>query len=137
MRRGVHALVRAALVTVCASSAAGASPGVGDAARGKRVFQLCYSCHSVDPNEPAMLQGPSLYRILERPAAAISGFEYSTAMELAAAAGLVWDAATLDAYIVAPDAVVPGTLMSSPPLREAQDRADLIAYLALSGPFKP
>jgi len=27
----------------------------GDAARGERAFQRCYSCHSVDPNEAAKL----------------------------------------------------------------------------------
>ena len=42
----------------------------GDAARGERAFQRCYSCHSIDPNEAAKLQGPSLYRIMGRPAAA-------------------------------------------------------------------
>ena len=61
----------------------------GDAGRGKRAFQRCYSCHSVDPNEKAKLQGPSLYRIMGRPAAAISDFEYSDAMRAKAAAGLV------------------------------------------------
>jgi cytochrome c len=44
-----------------------------DAARGERTFQRCYSCHSVDPNETAKLQGPSLYRIMGRPAAAVPG----------------------------------------------------------------
>ena len=52
----------------------------GDAARGERAFQMCYACHSVDPHEAARLQGPSLYRIIGRPAAAIAGFEYSKAM---------------------------------------------------------
>ena len=65
--------------------------------RGERVFQRCYSCHSVDPNETAKLQGPSLFQIIGRRAAAVAGFEYSDAMRKKAAAGLTWDAATLDA----------------------------------------
>lgn len=105
----------------------------GDAARGKRVFQRCYACHSVDPNEKTKLQGPSLFAITGRPAAAIADFEYSDAMKEKAANGLVWDAATLDLYIADPDSVVPGTRMSVPPLRDQQERADLIAYLARSG----
>ena len=36
-----------------------------------------------------------------------------------------------------PEGVVPGTAMSAPPLRDEAERADLIAYLALSGPYKP
>ena len=101
----------------------------GDAARGERAFQRCYSCHSVDPNEKAKLQGPSLFQIVGRPAAASPGFDYSDAMREKAAAGLTWDAATLDRYIADPETVVPGTRMSVPPLRDEQERADLIAYL--------
>jgi cytochrome c2 len=109
----------------------------GDKARGERVFQRCFACHSVDPNEKAKLQGPSLYRIMGRPAAAIPGFEYSDAMRSKGAAGLVWDAATLDRYIADPEGVVPGTAMSAPPLRDEQERADLLAYLARSGSHWP
>ena len=109
----------------------------GDAGRGGRAFQRCYSCHSVDPNEKAKLQGPSLCRIMGRPAAAISDFEYSDAMRAKAAAGLIWDATTLDRYVADPENFVPGTRMSAPPLRDDQERADLIAYLALCGRYRP
>ena len=105
----------------------------GDAARGERAFLRCYSCHSVDPNETAKLQGPSLYRVVGRPAAGIAGFDYSDAMLEKAAAGLVWDRATLERYIADPEAMVPGTRMSVPPLRDEQERADIVAYLARSG----
>jgi cytochrome c len=109
----------------------------GDTARGERVFQRCFACHSVDPNETAKLQGPSLYRIMGRPAAAIPGFEYSPAMRKMGAAGLVWDAATLDRYVADPDALVPGTTMSAPPLRDEQERADLLTYLTRTGSYGP
>jgi cytochrome c2 len=109
----------------------------GDVGRGERTFQRCYSCHSVDPNETAKLQGPSLYRIMGRPAAAILSFEYSDAMRARGAAGLVLDATTLEDYIANPEGVVAGTSMSAPPLRDAHERADLIAYLALSGRYRP
>jgi cytochrome c len=109
----------------------------GDSTRGERVFQRCFACHSVDPNERSMLQGPSLYRIMGRPAGAIPGFEYSDPMRRKGAAGLVWDAATLDRYIADPEGLVPGTAMSAPPLRDEQDRADLLAYLARSGSYSP
>jgi cytochrome c len=108
----------------------------GDAVRGERAFQRRYSCHSVDPNETAKLQGPSLFQIIGRPAGATAGFEYSDAMRNKAATGLVWDAAALDRYIADPEAVVPGTRMSVPPLRDEQERADLIAYLARLGAYR-
>ena len=47
------------------------------------------------------------------------------------------EAATLDRYIADPEGVVPGSAMSAPPLRDEKERADLIAYLALSGPYEP
>jgi cytochrome c len=109
----------------------------GDAARGERAFQRCYSCHSVDPNETAKLQGPSLYRIMGRRAGAVPGFAYSDAMRERGIAGLVWDADTLDHYIADPESVVAGTSMSAPPLRDEQERSDLITYLALSGRYSP
>jgi cytochrome c len=108
----------------------------GDAARGERQFQRCYSCHSVDPNEKAKLQGPSLFRVLGRPAAAIAGIEYSDAMRAKGAAGLIWDVTALERFIADPESFLPGTLMSAPPLREEQDRADIVAYLALMGAYR-
>ena len=103
----------------------------GDAARGERVFQRCFSCHSVTPNETAQLQGPNLYRVVGRPAAAVDGFDYSDAMKTKAAAGLVWTAEALDRFIADPDAFVPGTpMVILPPLRDERERADLIAYLS-------
>ena len=114
-------------------TASGIHAKEGDSARGEQVFQLCYACHSVAADETAAVQGPSLFQIVGRPAAAIPGFDYSEAMREKGAAGLVWDAATLDRYLADPEAVVPGTRMSVPPMRDKQERADLIAYLARSG----
>jgi cytochrome c len=115
--------------------AAGSEPG--DAARGERVFQRCYACHSVDPDEAARLQGPSLFRIIGRPAAAMAGFEYSDAMRQKGADGLVWDRATLERYLADPEVFVPGTNMSMAPMRDEVERADLLAYLARSGAYRP
>jgi cytochrome c len=109
----------------------------GDSARGEQVFQRCYACHSIAPDETAAVQGPSLFQIVGRAAAAIPGFDYSEAMREKAAAGLVWDAATLDRYLADPEAVVPGTRMSVPPMRDQQERADLIAYLARADQRRP
>ena len=109
----------------------------GDALRGERVFQRCFACHSVDSDKKLKLQGPSLHKIIGRPAAAIADFDYSVAMKNMAGAGLVWDVETLDRYIADPESVVPGTNMSVPPLRDEQQRADLLAYLARSGPYRP
>jgi cytochrome c len=109
----------------------------GDAARGARVFQRCYSCHSVDPHETQILQGPSLYRVIGRRAAAVEGFEYSDALRERAAQGLVWNEAALDQFVTDPQAVLPGTAMGFFGLDEPQDRADLIAYLRQAATVAP
>src|SRR5437868_11865760 len=131
------ALVLAGAIACLAAMGSGGRAGPPDAAHGERIFQFCFSCHSVDPAEQANLQGPSLFHIVGRPAASIRGFDYSDAMKSRAAKGLVWDESTLDAYVADPESFVPGTRMSAPPIRDAQDRADLIAYLARSRPHQP
>ena len=133
MRGPPSGLAGAAFAFLAVASAA---PAFADAdpARGERVFQRCFACHSVDPDEKAALQGPSLYRILGRPAGVIEGFDYSEAMKVMGEAGMVWDEATIDAYLQETATIVPGTRMQlTPPLRDEQDRADLIAFLAATG----
>lgn len=129
----LYAFASAALTAIAGVATVAAQPA-GDAVRGERQFQRCFACHSVDPDETAKLQGPSLYRVVGRAVGAVAGFDYSDAMAARRAAGLVWDAATLDRYMADPEAVVPGTRMSVPPLRDAADRADLIAYLMRAAP---
>ncbi len=43
---------------------------------------------------------------------------------------LTWDTATLDRYLTNPQAVVPHTLMTYGGLKDAEKRANLIAYLS-------
>jgi cytochrome c len=100
----------------------------GDAGRGARVFQRCYSCHSVDPGEKP-LQGPNLAGVIGRRAGTLPRFEYSEAMTAAGRGGLVWTEEKLDLYVTDPEAVVPGTAMGPVRLGSPADRADLIAYL--------
>jgi cytochrome c2 len=96
----------------CADPAVSAI-AAGEPARGERTFQRCYACHPVDLNETARLQGPSLYRIIGRPASAVPGFSYSNVMKEKGAAGLVWDADTLERYVADPLSAVVGTSMNT------------------------
>jgi cytochrome c len=105
-----------------------------DPARGERVFQRCYACHSVDATE-GKLPGPNLRCVLGRVAGALPGFEFSPALtEAGRARGLVWTRETLDAFLADPQRVVPGTEMSLPGLPDPGDRRDVIDYLAQAGP---
>lgn len=96
----------------------------GDAARGKAVFARCAACH--DLNTGATRLGPSLKGVVGRTSGTVSGFNYSPAMKDRA---LVWNAASLDAFLAAPTKAVPGNKMAFPPLANPRDRADLIAFL--------
>ena len=107
------------------------APGVAtaqDAAAGQRVFNQCRACHTVEQGGRNGV-GPNLHGIIGRKAGAIEGFRYSAAMKSKAEGGLVWDEATLRAYIADPKAVVPGGSMSYVGLRNEQQVNDLIAYL--------
>jgi cytochrome c len=50
-------------------------------------------------------------------------------MRKAGVAGLVWDQATLDKFFENPMRFLPGTRMGYAGIKNAQERADLIAFL--------
>jgi len=97
-----------------------------DAENGAAVFKRCAVCHSIKAGSGPSI-GPVLAGVVGRKAGSQSDFPYSKAMS---EVGLVWDAATLDAFVTKPQSVVKGTKMTFPGLPDAKDRADLIAYLA-------
>ncbi len=106
-----------------------------DANAGKLFFrQQCALCHSAEPDDNGGAQGPSLRGVLGRRAAANSGFGYTQALRRS---GLVWDARTLDRFLAAPTAVVPGTAMVIA-VPSATDRQNLIEYFreVAAGTFK-
>jgi cytochrome c len=97
-----------------------------DAENGAKVFKKCMACHAVDDKNKI---GPSLKGIVGRKAATVEGFKYSDAMLAKAAEGVVWDEATLTAYLPDPKAFVPGTKMVFPGLKKPEEVTDLIAFL--------
>ncbi len=97
----------------------------GDAEAGKRLYIYCQACHSINAGGMNKV-GPNLYGVIGNAAGQVEGFAYSQAL---LDAGLSWDDATLNAWIESPSTLVPGTTMVFAGIREAQQRADLIAYL--------
>ncbi len=118
--------VAALALALCFAQSAGAS---GDPQRGEALFRECRACHQIGPRAKDRV-GPHLNDLIGRPAAAHAGFRYSKPMRQAAEDGLVWTAETLDTFLTNPRAMVPGTRMTFAGARRAEDRADLIAYLA-------
>jgi len=97
-----------------------------DIATGQKLFRSqCGICHSPQPGRNII--GPSLFGVVGRHSGRVANFHYSQAN---LQSGLTWDPTTLDRYLTAPQQVVPGTLMSFPGLKNAQERADVIAFLA-------
>ena len=103
-----------------------ASPALaeGDAAAGEKVYKKCKTCHSLEAGKNKL--GPNLAGIFGRQAGSVEGYKYSAAM---ASSGIVWDEATLDAFVAKPKDVVPKTKMAFAGLKKEVQRQDLIAYL--------
>lgn len=118
------ALIVAILWTVAVGGARAAEPS-GDANRGAAVFRDCAVCHSLVPDRN--MTGPSLAGVWGRKAGNLASFDrYSPALE---ASGVVWNATTLDAWLKSPAGFIPGSRMPFAGIANAQQRADLIAYL--------
>lgn len=100
------------------------------------MFQRCYACHSVAPGESG-LEGPNLHGVVGRRAAVAAGFAYSPALRARGRDGLVWDPATLDAFLADPQGFAPGNNMGFFGLRDPQARAALIRFLAEKGADPP
>jgi len=101
-----------------------------DAEKGAKVFKKCMACHTVEATNKV---GPSLKGIVGRKAASVEGYKYSDAMLAKAAEGVIWDEATLAAYLPDPKSFVPGTKMTFSGLKNPEDVADLIAFLKTKG----
>ena len=101
-----------------------------DVEMGSKVFKKCMACHAIDEKNKI---GPSLKGVVGRKAATVEGFKYSDAMLAKGAEGVVWDEATLAAYLPDPKAFVPGTKMTFAGLKKPEEVADIIAFLKTKG----
>ena len=99
-----------------------------DAEAGKRVFNQCRACHSIEAGGRNGV-GPNLHGIVDRKAGAIEGFRYSAILKEKAAAGLAWDEETLRGYLTNPKVLLPAGSMSYPGLKNEQQLNDLLAFL--------
>ncbi len=88
------------------------------------AFAQCATCHGVV--EGARGIGPTLVGVFGAKAGHIADYAYSEAMR---SSGLVWNEAALHTYLENPQTTVPGTKMSYQGLKNAEERAAIIAYL--------
>jgi cytochrome c len=117
----------AGAMLVASAAVCGAQTLGGNALQGKTIFDArCGACHSVDSNRV----GPALGGVVGRVAGKAPDFFYSQAL---GAAKHVWTREKLLAWLTDPEALVPGQAMGYR-LETAQDRQDVVAYLATQKP---
>ena len=119
-----------ALVACAAAIATGATSLVhaasGDPKAGEAIYSRCAACHALAYDRT----GPRHCGLFGRRAGTVPGFDYSDAMKKS---GIVWSDATLDRFLADPLHRVPGTSMGYAGVKDAKERADLIAYLERAG----
>ncbi len=114
----MHKWALAALIAAGLPTAASAQ----DAEAGKVVFHKCQVCHQIGKNAV----GPNLVGVFGRKAGTEENYTYSNALKNS---GITWDDANLESWLEGPSKKVPGTKMLFPGLKDATDRANVIAYL--------
>ena len=93
--------------------------------RGAKLFKRCKACHTLDEDGKHKI-GPNLWNIYGATAGKKEGFNYSKVM---AASDIIWDDATLDAYIKKPSEFMKGNRMSFVGIKKVEDRAALLLYM--------
>ena len=107
-------------------AAAAPAAVVGDAAKGQKSFAKCAACHTITPGGANGI-GPNLAGVMgEGVAQGRGGYAFSDALK---AKGGKWDDATMDAWLTDPAKFAPGTKMTFAGIADAQERANIIAYL--------
>ncbi|WP_426071292.1 c-type cytochrome [Janthinobacterium sp. DSP2-3-3] len=97
----------------------------GNAEAGKAAFRKCASCHQVGPSARGGF-GPKLTGVIGRKAGATTDYKYSAAMKNA---NIVWTEQNLAGFLKAPSDFIPGNNMRFWGIGNAQQVADLLAYL--------
>ena len=92
---------------------------------GAALFKTCASCHQVGANARAGF-GPQLNGLFGRRAGSTPDYAYSPAMKQS---GIVWDEATLSAFLQDPEKAVPGTRMRFWGIGDERERKALLGYL--------
>ncbi len=98
----------------------------GDAERGRLAFGPCRTCHYPE-QAVGHNNGPSLWNIFSKRVGSQPGFDYySDALKQA---DFIWTPELMNVWLADPQNFLPGNMMMSKGIADAQDRADVIEYL--------
>lgn len=108
-----------------------------DPVQGADQAKKCQACHDFsDAN--ANKTGPGLYDVVERVIGSHPGFAYSAILTEHHDKGDVWSYDNLNNFLISPKGFAPGTKMTFAGVKNDQERANIIAFLAtLSASPKP
>lgn len=121
----ISTLTKGVLGAVMVAGLMTSAAQAGDAAAGKKVFNKCKACHTLEEGGKKRV-GPNLYGIIGKTAGTSEGFKYSKAMT---ESGIVWDEAQLGAFLTKPKDVVPKTKMAFPGIKKPEQLENLLAYI--------
>jgi cytochrome c len=98
--------------------------GSADPDKGERVFGKCRACHKMDGKNGT---GPHLDGLIGRGIGIVADYNYSGTL---AGMGGDWTNEEINLFLADPKGYAPGTKMSFAGLRDVEDRANVIAYIA-------
>lgn len=92
---------------------------------GEKVYGKCKACHDISKARKLKV-GPPLWDIVMADKGAHGEYKYSSAM---GGVGGKWTYENLDAFIASPRDYMKGTKMTFAGIKDAKDRANLIAFM--------
>jgi len=125
----MKAHVAAAALAAVMGTIAGAAHAQ-DAAAGEQAFRKCLPCHAIGEGARNKV-GPELNGLDGRHSGGVAGYSYSDANKNS---GVVWDKANFEKYIADPRAMIPGTKMIFPGIKNQKEVENLWAYVSQFGP---
>lgn len=99
---------------------------MGDAIKGKKAYFKCVACHTVEEGGRHKV-GPNLFGIIGKEAGTNPTYEKYT--DVIKDSGIIWTEDALDMYITNSERFIPGNKMACGGIKDAQERADIIAYI--------
>ena len=131
----MNKLVSITALFVAAITVANPAWAEGDPVAGEVIFKRCTACHTADQGG-ANKVGPNLAGIVGRKPGIIPGFAYSPSYPELASKGVVWEQASLFAYLAEPQKFVKEMTGDANAkskmtfiLKSEKEREDVIAYL--------
>lgn len=123
------AFLLASALVLSTSLYAGSALAAGDAAKGKKVFNKCKACHTVQADKHKI--GPSLLGVVGRKAGSAAGYKKYKGLK---GADWTWNEAELAEFLTNPSKYVKGKgakgSSMSLKVKKKADRENVIAYLA-------